>query len=55
MSTSTDTIEQLATQEYKYGFTTDVEADSSRRGSTSRPSGPFPSARRSPSGCSSGG
>ena len=27
MSTSTDTIEQLATQEYKYGFTTDVEAD----------------------------
>ncbi|HTV00922.1 MAG TPA: Fe-S cluster assembly protein SufB [Luteitalea sp.] len=27
MSTSTDTIEQLATQEYKYGFTTEVEAD----------------------------
>jgi Fe-S cluster assembly protein SufB len=27
MSTSTDTIEQLATQEYKYGFITDVEAD----------------------------
>ncbi|BCS35929.1 Fe-S cluster assembly protein SufB [Luteitalea sp. TBR-22] len=27
MSTSTDTIEQLATQEYKYGFTTQVEAD----------------------------
>ena len=27
MSTATDTIEQLATQEYKYGFTTDVEAD----------------------------
>ena len=25
MSTSADTIEQLATQEYKYGFTTDVE------------------------------
>jgi Fe-S cluster assembly protein SufB len=27
MSTSTETIEQLATREYKYGFTTDVEAD----------------------------
>src|SRR5579863_6787789 len=27
MSTSTDTIEQLATTEYKYGFETDVEAD----------------------------
>jgi Fe-S cluster assembly protein SufB len=27
MSTSTDTIEQLANTEYKYGFTTDVEAD----------------------------
>src|SRR5579862_9388821 len=27
MSTSTETIEQLATTEYKYGFETDVEAD----------------------------
>ena len=27
MSTSTDTIEQLATREYKYGFETAVEAD----------------------------
>jgi Fe-S cluster assembly protein SufB len=27
MSTSTDTIEQLATREYKYGFETDVDAD----------------------------
>src|SRR5512134_902723 len=27
MSTSTETIEQLATKEYKYGFVTDVEAD----------------------------
>ena len=27
MSTSTDTIEQLATQDYKYGFVTQVEAD----------------------------
>ena len=27
MSTSTETIEQLATREYKYGFVTDVEAD----------------------------
>jgi Fe-S cluster assembly protein SufB len=28
MPTSTDTIEQLATSEYKYGFETEVEADS---------------------------
>ena len=27
MSTATDTIEQLATQEYKYGFETLIEAD----------------------------
>jgi Fe-S cluster assembly protein SufB len=27
MSTSTDTIEELATREYKYGFVTDIEAE----------------------------
>ncbi len=27
MSTSTETIEELATREYKYGFVTDVEAE----------------------------
>ena len=27
MSTETNTVEELATQEYKYGFTTDVEYD----------------------------
>jgi Fe-S cluster assembly protein SufB len=27
MSTSTETIEQLATKEYKYGFITDIESD----------------------------
>src|SRR4051812_31020808 len=27
MSTSTETIEQLATREYKYGFETEVETD----------------------------
>src|SRR5215470_16867450 len=32
MSTSTQTIEQLATREYKYGFVTDVEQDSVPRG-----------------------
>jgi Fe-S cluster assembly protein SufB len=32
MSTGTDTIEQLARQEYRYGFTTDVEADLAPRG-----------------------
>jgi len=32
MSTSTQTIEQLATQDYKYGFVTDVEADALPKG-----------------------
>jgi len=27
MSTSTETVEQLATQDYKYGFVTDIESD----------------------------
>ncbi len=32
MSTSTDTIEELATREYKYGFVTEVEADTIPKG-----------------------
>ena len=32
MSTSTETIEQLATREYQYGFETLVEADTVPRG-----------------------
>src|SRR5690349_3454976 len=32
MSTSTETIEQLATREYKYGFYTDVETDTVPKG-----------------------
>jgi hypothetical protein len=32
MSTSTQTIEQLASREYKYGFVTEVEQDSAPRG-----------------------
>ena len=32
MSTATDTIEQLATQEYKYGFDTDSRRTRSPRG-----------------------
>ena len=32
MSTSTDAIEALANQEYKYGFVTEVEADTIPRG-----------------------
>ena len=32
MKTSTETIEQLANKEYKYGFVTDVEAEQIRRG-----------------------
>src|ERR1700754_5002094 len=32
MSTSTETIEQLASLDYKYGFVTDIEQDSLPRG-----------------------
>ena len=32
MSTSTQTIEELANREYKYGFITDVEQDAAPRG-----------------------
>src|SRR4051812_23032908 len=32
MSTSTETIEELATREYKYGFVTDVEAETIPKG-----------------------
>src|SRR5215213_9823731 len=32
MTTSTETIEQLATREYKYGFVTDVESESIPKG-----------------------
>ena len=32
MSTATDTIESLVKQEYKYGFVTDVESDSTPPG-----------------------
>src|SRR5438105_2252215 len=32
MSTETNTIEQLATKEYKYGFITDIEAESVPKG-----------------------
>jgi Fe-S cluster assembly protein SufB len=34
MSTSTETIEQLASREYKYGFVTDIEQDAVPRGLT---------------------
>src|SRR5688500_13715722 len=32
MTTPTPTIEELATQEYKYGFVTDVDADTFQKG-----------------------
>ena len=32
MSTETDTIEQMANQEYKWGFVTDIEADAAPKG-----------------------
>ena len=32
MTTSTDTIEELATREYKYGFVTDIEAEEIPKG-----------------------
>jgi Fe-S cluster assembly protein SufB len=34
MSTETNTLEQLANQEYKWGFVTDIEADTAPRGLT---------------------
>ena len=39
MSTATHTVEELANQEYKYGFVTDVESTPSRRASTRASSG----------------
>ncbi|HCA81852.1 MAG TPA: Fe-S cluster assembly protein SufB, partial [Bacteroidetes bacterium] len=32
MSTETNTIEELANQEYKWGFVTDIEADEAPKG-----------------------
>jgi Fe-S cluster assembly protein SufB len=32
MSTSTETIEELATREYKYGFVTEVESETIPKG-----------------------
>jgi Fe-S cluster assembly protein SufB len=32
MTTATETIEQLANREYKYGFVTDVESESIPKG-----------------------
>ena len=56
MSTETKTIEELATQEYKYGFVTDVEADAvpPRPERGHRPAH-LGARRTSRSGCSSGG
>ncbi len=55
MSTSQDTIEALAGQEYRYGFVTDVEADAHTAvASVKTPSGSFQRASTSPSGFSSG-
>ena len=51
MTTATETIEQLANREYKYGFVTDVEARRSRRGSARTSSGSSPRRRGSRSGC----
>ena len=55
MSTATDTIEQLATQEYKYGFETLIDADTFppglERGRRAGHLGPEATSR---SGCSSG-
>ena len=56
MTTSTETIEQLATREYRYGFVTDIEADTIPPGLNedvdSRASRPRSTSR---SGCSSSG
>ena len=55
MSTSTETIEQLATREYKYGFETTIEADTLPPGLNEDIVRAISARRRSRSGCSSGG
>ena len=56
MSTAERTIEELATQEYKYGFVTDIEADTLPPGLNEDIIRADLAARRtSRSGCSSGG
>ena len=56
MSTSTETIEELATREYKYGFVTDVESDTHSQGAErGRRPADLGRRRTSRSGCSSGG
>ena len=55
MSTSTETIEQLATREYKHGFFTDVEQETIPRGLSEDVIRMIPRRRnRSRSGCSNG-
>ena len=54
MSTAERTIEELATQDYKYGFVTDVEADTLPRGLNEEVIREISGGRASRSGCSSG-
>ena len=55
VSTPANTIETFANQEYKWGFVTDIDADSIPRGPERRRHPPdFAQERTSRSGCSSG-
>ena len=54
MSTSTQTIEQLANREYKYGFFTDIEQDSAPRGLNEDIVRLISAKKKSRSGCSTG-
>ena len=54
MSTATDTIEQLATQEYKYGFETLIDADTFPPGLNEDVVKAISLKKHEPSGCSSG-
>ena len=54
MPTSTETIEELASQEYKWGWNVDIEADEAPSGLTKTSSGSFPIRRTNPNGSSTG-
>ena len=55
MSTSTETIEQLANREYKYGFHTIVETDTIPKGLNEEVVRLISEKKQGRSGCSNGG
>ena len=50
MEESNKIIRDIAEQEYKYGFTTDIDTETIRADWTKRSSGSYPARRRSPNG-----